>query len=275
MKRQVRINQDQKQMMAKEYDDGMSIRDLASKYGIAVTTTRRHLKSNGRRIPSVGMNTRRHEIDRSFFRVESEARDYFVGLLMADGCNHGYSFSISLKTQDSHIIETMRDLICPTAKISTIDYKRNILDREKTTHVNGVKLIICSIELIRDLESFGFMKRKSSSAKVSQLEGSKHFWRGVFDGDGCISFNTYKGKSKTSQYPTICLAGSLEMTTQFSVYCSKIHGKTGQIKFHKGCYYYRTANKAAAKVIHELYDGSTYHLNRKKELADRIALQYG
>ena len=46
--------------------------------------------------------------------------------------------------------------------------------------------------MLRDIQKYGITENKSNTVKINfdliPCELIKHFYRGIFDGDGCISF---------------------------------------------------------------------------------------
>lgn len=117
-----------------------------------------------------------HTFCETVFDKQTEERDYWIGFLITDGniClgNGNPRLTLKLGVKDlNHLNKFKEFLKCsnPIAKseIARV-YMRLSIPRK----------------IAEKLASFGVTARKTHSAKVIGLENSRHFWRGVVDGDG-------------------------------------------------------------------------------------------
>lgn len=165
-------------------DSGHTIRDIARILGHGHCSISRLLKSNG-------YDTTRdiYNVDESFFEViNTKEKAYILGLIYADGsvCNRsrGYRFAIVLQDRDRYMLNNI-------AKIMKFDGP--ILQRKKYQehHRDCYVLEINRKSLVNQLMRLGCVPNKSlkltfPSSDIVPSQYLSHFFRGVWDGDGCL-----------------------------------------------------------------------------------------
>lgn len=184
----------------KEYRSGNKIAKLL---GVKDETIYRWLKKFGISTAKTGsQGARKHSLNEHFFDViDTEMKAYWLGFIMADGCvYHGsdknsYRLQINLASKDRDILERFRqDLACDYAIVTkTRRAEKNCQPREMC------ELKINSTVLCKALMSHGIVPRKTSCCKIPNIPSKlhRHFVRGYFDGDGCISWKNGKpGRSR-------------------------------------------------------------------------------
>jgi hypothetical protein len=132
--------------------------------------------------------TRKYPVDEHFFdNIDSEEKAYFLGILYADGTNSLKDTEVSLRLNedDFEILEKLNNLIQPTKPIGFIPKKSN-------NHKNQRRLTINSKNISYKLNESGMMPNKTFELEyptwlIKDLH--RHFIRGYFDGDGCVTFN--------------------------------------------------------------------------------------
>lgn len=176
---------------ASKYLSGESLASIGQDVGADPTTIMNRLESYGvARRPKTGR--RKYDLLPDFFSVIScEKQAYFLGLLFADGCNHGKYVSISLADRD--LVIACRDLIYPNKDRPISTYPGSLYHghRGKDRHV----LLISSRSIACDLKKLGMVERKSLVLEFPAAlspELNRHFIRGYFDGDGCLSLSADK-----------------------------------------------------------------------------------
>ena len=156
-----------------------NLTSLAKKHKIAPYTYSKMMKSRGINI------RKRVSFDDTIFEViNSEEKAYWLGFLYADGCIRNkkgcYGMELGLAHIDiDHLIKFK----------NFSKYTREIKFREST---NSNRIILVSKKLVNDLMNLGMNPNKSLTLTFpnkSQVPDNlkKHFIRGYFDGDGCIS----------------------------------------------------------------------------------------
>jgi len=168
-----------------------TLNSLAKEYGVLATTIASLLKRRGVTIRSSReMQHRKYTTNHDYFEsVDSEEKAYFLGLLYADGCNHRdkkrKGFSIGLIEEDKAILEIFKEEIKTDRPLTHYKHK-NINSKPQFT------LSVNSLKISDDLIKLGCGPRKSLTLKFPTEEQVpshliRHFIRGHFDGDGCIS----------------------------------------------------------------------------------------
>lgn len=239
--------------------ENLSLEKIAEMFSCSISPIIRVLKNNSidRRVHTRSL----FDID-YFSNINSEEKAYFLGLLMADGCNYEKGFTLSLQEEDYLIIEKFKKSIKFTGKIN---YRKHSNPKYK----NIVRIKIHSEEISKQLSKLGVVPRKSLIASYPLIEEKydSHFIRGYFDGDGCIS--TYLEKNK---YSTCCFSvlGAYEIINKVSekiaINCnipiSKLRSKKGGNKNTVHLSY--GGRKRVKKVLEWLYkDSNDIHIDRK------------
>lgn len=262
IKRNAKIQPTQKAVIESLFRDGLSIRAIAAQLKVSTSTIQDHLAS-------LGLSWReRHDalVNHELFNIRSEFSDYYIGLLMADGCNSENTYIIiELQMRDEHILKSLRDKVCPGTNIT---YPRK---RVANTYRSYARLSINSRKLAMTLSEYGLTQRKSGNAKILKIENSRHFWRGLFDGDGSLFYRTATSGGRRGYYPACALFGSNNMMSQFSNHLKESIGVDLKAYRHKTIWQCSSLSHTACKIAKYLYDGSFYHLNRKMTLAAMFA----
>lgn len=135
--------------------------------------------------------------EKTFILIDNPEKAYFLGLLWADGYidNHFYTTRITLVDNLEQILESIKSL----GKFK-LYYHKARKDKNRSNKAK-MELAICCVKLGRYLgQKLNYRnKSKDSPSKVLKKIPKKfhhYFWRGFFDGDGCISswFHTQSQK---------------------------------------------------------------------------------
>ena len=207
--------------------------------------------------------------DYYFRNIDTEAKAYFVGYLLADGCinkstHGGYNVvQLHLSYKDIEIIELLQAETCNTRKI--------YVDKNYTRCAFRATSDI----MVNDLARFGIVPRKTGCEHPDfsyiPSELLRHAFRGMIDGDGWLSIShTSTGKLSTS----VGICGSFDMCQYFTQYISEVLGKNmlspSKVK-NKNCYKIGYSSlKDGKDIIRLLYGDSTIRLSRKYERAKEI-----
>lgn len=125
------------------------------------------------------------------------------------------------------------------------------------------QLHIRSNELCNRLGEYGIHPRKSCVAKVDdRLKDNRHFWRGLVDGDGWISWHKHRNT------PIIGLCGSEDICRAFQTYLLSLANFQSTTKpRNKGSIYqYELGAKLARTAMCNLYKDCSIALDRKLAL---------
>jgi len=201
----------------------------------------------------------KHSHNEDYFNEPlEENRAYWLGFIMADGCvktppKRSPVLAIKLAAKDKGHLEKFRTAIKAT----------NPLYFCQAT--NGYSLEISSLKLSKGLAKFNVTPRKSLTANMpSNIPHNllRHFYRGYFDGDGCLCF------SKTRKQWITSMLGTKSFLEDFRLFISKKTsipftkiGKTGKNKLISvvRC----GGNKQVPKIVSILYDKANIYLDRK------------
>lgn len=235
---------------------GISLRDLSAKYKVARGVLSGFLLGRGVDIYSKKSNVNNY----AFEKIETEEQAYWLGFLYADGCVRHYKSSkdieLTLQEQDyEHLIKFAR----------FVDYKGNIVYREKQ---KAYRVCFGSAKMHDDLVRLGCVERKSLVLRfpkddIVPFELQRHFIRGYFDGDGCLSITLRKDYTFRK---TISVLGTRDFLEWMVFYLPfKVSTKcVKKCKDNDSDNYYIQLNKNdSAKFLDYIYSDCSVYLDRK------------
>ena len=212
----------------------------------------------------------RHDI---FSKIETELQAYLLGFYSADGSinEKRKTFRIHLQKQDSELVYLYKDIISPDARTFTVEV-------HKTTGRNGQEVNahesfgvdITSAKLCTDLVNLGIGYNKSySDLHIPEMPENlvRHFIRGYFDGDGCITvwLSKEKGKSDRVRGKFDICAKSASILNEFIKFFAT-HDIKINLNYLKRDDMYRistSSKKELEKIYNILYKDSNFYLSRK------------
>lgn len=212
----------------------------------------------------------RHSI---FSKIETELQAYLLGFYAADGNinEKRKTFRIHLQKQDSELVYLYKDIISPDARTFTVE-------EHKTTGRNGKEITahesfgvdITSSELCNSLVELGIGYNKSyCDLHIPNMpkELIRHFIRGYFDGDGCITtwLSVEKGKSDRVRSKFDICAKSASILNEFIKFFAENDIKVN-LNYLKRDDMYRmstSSKKELEKIYNILYQDSYFYLSRK------------
>lgn len=229
------------------YKQGHNQKDIANLYNTYNTSIRRVLLRNGIKIRS------NSEIQ-SFVPInpfkEDAISDYYLGLLVTDGCISNGKLSISLKKEDKYLLEHFANFLGPKVKVNKYFHKTHskyqyyVMTRDK--------------KVINHLKTLANFYNKSFSLELYK-EINWNIIRGAFDGDGGI---TYLNNNKSLRW-YIC-GNSKKFLKQIEKFLKK-EGFNPTIT-QQGIWYVNLYKKEEIKKLFELlYKDADIFLKRKYE----------
>jgi hypothetical protein len=206
----------------------------------------------------------KYSLDETVFDNNTENSAYWMGNLMSDG-------NISRgKTGNPRIVLTL----------AKVDYLHLVKFKGFLKCTNPIKpkkkkyrgiiviqyyLRFSSKHIAEILISHGIVPRKSLIAKAIGLENNRHFWRGVFDGDGYFKNKDGKDADK------MILTGSNGLCAQFEEYIKKnvpdAKVRIKKIREYSKLYISSDTARAVAKL---LYSDCKIALSRRLVKARRM-----
>ena len=229
----------------------LSIREISKKYSIPREVFHGWLLAKGYRI----YNRRASRyFDVNYFNIiDTEEKAYWLGFLFADGAlnqyKKSYRIELSLKIEDSEHVEKFAKAIGKARVINKIYRSRCVLG---------------SRHMFNKLSEYGCTVRKSLTLKFPDLNIFKdkslvrHFIRGYFDGDGCI---TYGNKEHT--YPVVSVLGTEDFLNGIQKEFNSNHKYKNANKEQDITKELVYCGKSALQFIDWLYKDSTLYLERK------------
>ena len=240
---------------ADEYlaNETLNIKDICKKYNISHTTFPKYLKE----YLGIKIEKRvKHTFDFNYFdSIDTEEKAYWLGFIWADG----YISSSPLKLEDKNHLKKLQ---------KELNTERPIL-----TNNNRCRLLVNSKHFWETLNNYGCIPKKSLVLKfpdISIFNNTnliRHFIRGYFDGDGCISY--YK-VNNTICKPTCSLIGTKEflnsikelLNDQQIIVNNIIHKDKRHIT--SNTYIFSITNiETNIKFLNFLYNNSNVYLDRK------------
>lgn len=192
--------------------------------------------------------------ERFFKTINTEEKAYWLGFIMADGCVYQKGRRNAL-----HIQLCKKDKKHLQKFLNCLKSKRPVFEFRSVCSIG-----INSKKLIADLSQYGIVPRKAHKTyfpnQISEYL-KQHFIRGIFDGDGSISFEQRNGQAHFN------IAG----TKKLLITIQKILMKKCQLnktKIVKCSTYYLSygGNRQGKRILNYLYKDATVYLDRKYQL---------
>lgn len=205
-------NQEKIDNIIVRYSNGESMESIARYYAISPSSITRLLVRNGAK---TNRGNRRYNLNEAYFeKIDTPNKAYFLGFLYADGnvsSLRGNRMSITLQGRDKHILESFANELEFNGKLILISLSQqstHVQGRKIITRQNHIRLRVNSKKIVGDLINLGCVPRKSLILKFpTENQVSKHlirhFIRGYFDGDGCVSL--------TKKYISVQFSGTMDM----------------------------------------------------------------
>lgn len=197
-----------------------------------------------------------YDFEDIFEIIDSEEKAYWLGFLMADGTISDITNAITLglKEDDYGHIVKFKNFLGTDRKIT----KTTKTIGEKT-HI-GYKISVNSLKMKNDLIALGCVPRKTFDIAFptkNQIPDHliRHFVRGYFDGDGCIT------TGNTSKI-VIELLGTEVFLVGFMNWSGLHHNSINTFK-HSDIKRVAYAGHYAINVLNKMYEDSIIYLERK------------
>lgn len=227
--------------------------------------------------------TSNRELRHDFFKnIETEIQAYLLGFIMSDGSvnEKRHTLTININKQDEEIFEFFK-IISPEAHIGKQKVYESIATvRGRSVKNNGsVRISISSKVLVDDLKQFGIVQNKTyNELHIPNInpELLRHFIRGYFDGDGCITgyiaypkpveLQTTKDIKKPSVRMSMQIdakTSSLVLDIQKTLMTFDINTNINYLKrddMYRVC---TASKKEIAKIFKYFYIDANFYLSRK------------
>jgi hypothetical protein len=249
-------------------NNGVKIRQIMSEYSIKSTKTIYDIvKRNG--IKKIG--NKKYQVDDNYFSViDTEEKAYWLGFLYADGYvriknNRSGQLKLKLSSKDRIHIELFNRCLSSNYpikdNISIIKYKGSL------SKSNVSELSIYNTKIVNDLVYNGCFSNKTFSIRLPNIDKSiiRHFIRGYFDGDGCISISK-KG------HPSIKIISNKDFIGDVKYYLTSVGITRVNIRDNGRVKNLMIENKVDCLRFKDLlYTDSRIFLKRKFEIFDKLS----
>lgn len=240
------------EVILKLYNKGISPRKIAKQFSVSDTLIRNQLKNKNVPMRNASQAQRKYQYNKTAFDQNSNQAYYWFGFFFADGyiCERPGSsvVGMALKQSDVQHLKAFRKFLGSNHPIT------------KNTKTRSCRLEIRSNELTKSLGNKNILPRKSSSPLLPPTDclSNRHFWRGVVDGDGCISL----GKRKT-----LHLCGTRETCDAFRDFVKQefpdLTTKTYKTKSTNNHFQIKINGNNALQICSLLYEEAEISLKRK------------
>jgi len=264
MPQKIILSQDITNNIVNKYIGGMSSANVAKEFGYSKPFILNVLNTNNiQKRKKSDYETRKYAIDDFAFDNLSEKSYYWLGMLCSDGCVEKDRNRVILQLNYldyEHVIKYQQFL--------KTDNKVFMKSRKEECRTKPfAELRFHSKHIVQTLKSYGITSRKSLTVDPTvDLTVSKHFWRGMIDGDGCLSVDRSRGHF----YPIIQLCGSEHVLDSYIKFIkNNVYNKFDPTLYHKYNNEFTSASvegKVAFDIIKYLYKDSLVYLNRKYDL---------
>lgn len=241
------IQEETAHKIASQHLLGSPLAELASQHGVHYTVVLYSWKKYG--IKSRNRQSLYHSYDKNFLDEINNESAYWLGFIMADGCNSPVvGLQVALSGRDREHLEKLKSF----AKFSGPVYDYTVKGKPVA------KLQLGGQKFSEVLSKWGIVPRKSRVATAhNDLASNRHFWRGVVDGDGHINL----------KYTVLELVGSENLMNQFADYVLSVIGFRPNVHAMKSIFRVRVYSKKAKRMVHHLYGNCEHYLNRKMDAA--------
>ena len=205
-----------------------------------------------------------------FKEIDTPAKAYYLGFLMADGwiMSDFHSWGIGLQEQDKYILERLAKEINFLGEIKNAQQSEAKFIPQHNPNAQYPVLVVKSTNMCKDLILHGIVPKKTGKETLPRdLDKNliRHFIRGFIDGDGWVIWNKHKkfnvGVCSSSMNILLSIKEYLEETfpemTDYKI-ISKIK-ESSSVKV----YYYNLYGEHADKVLQHLYADTDLYLDRK------------
>lgn len=251
-RRKITFPKKEMEKIIKNYENGDSTIQIANRRGVSVDVILRRLKEHNISL----RGPRKYSLNDDFFEGMNklESATYWTAFIMGDGnvCNN--VLTIGLASRDINHLHKFVDCL-------NSDYPVK-------KYGNTAFLTITSNKVIEDLAKHNIVPRKTFITKPPKLnvKTERHFWRGLVDSDGWVSWD--------GKYPKVGLCGTYEICEGFRQFVIKFSDTKAKVCKHGNIYKFSTGGKHAFNVIKELYGDATIYLDRKHQKAMNVLKNY-
>jgi intein/homing endonuclease len=258
----VKFNQVDRDEAVRLYRSGESTSKIAERFEVAGETIRKWLHKESVEIRSKSIRSKIYSCDESSFSRATNESAYYAGFLMADG-NISESMPLiqaEISRDDEEILESMKDFM---KYDGPLNYRDRLTKKGRISRFVAIR--VSSLGVKRSLaDVWGIYPKKSRTAMVPKsvfdCEFSTQFFRGLFDGDGCVHV-----RKNGRLYLNFC--GTPSVVDSFRDFCWQRIRESGNLqKRTEYNHVVQFSHKAAESVGRLLYGAPGPRLRRKERV---------
>lgn len=238
--------------MVAYYRLGNSTGKTGRKFGISQKSCYNLLKNMGEPIRGRSGCNKLPVNEFAFSELTPES-EYWIGYLMADGCLYADKRSgsrmLSLTCKDREHVDKFKTFLGSYHKIGTKKPTRGVYGGVCYT------LTLTSSRICDDLKNYGVTQEKTKNAECIGLQDSRHFWRGMVDGDGWVCRGRILGLTGTR-----CICG------QFIRFVDRHFPTKATVCRNNSIWKCAFTKKKAHNIGKLLYEDCVVFLDRKKDI---------
>jgi len=202
---------------------------------------------------------RKYTLDTKFFAsIDSEAKAYWLGFLYADGCVYRQTVRVLLSSTDEGHLQRLLNCVGSDQPIRSVRCGKH----------PGALLVVRSCDWVMDLSRHGVCPRKTYTGQhPTNVPAAlvRHFVRGVFDGDGCVSYSRNQAAVDWTGGEAFLRWLAVQITTEVGL---SGHSPRKTASKHAWRLQY-AGNRQAAALRDWMYRDATVWLPRKRERFDQ------
>lgn len=270
-----KLGPEERASFCNEYSAGdISVRDLAAKFGISVSTARKILKKQEGIFREPAYKS--YKVNEEFFDViDTPDKAYWFGFILADGCvftGGRTGLRISLQSSDAEHLESFKACIGSNHPIKL--FNNRYAHNGETKVSSACAITISSQKIVASLSKFGCVVNKTKSfVPVFGVPNHLfcHFARGYFDGDGCLTVAIRKNRNGYVDPGWSCVGSKPAMEYLREGLLLAMGYPIAPLKFMRGCWFLRISgvHKVSA-LCHFLFDSGGTCLPRKKNKWEEV-----
>lgn len=255
MKQTWKTTEIERNEIEQRYLAGDSCGKIGKTYNLDESSVASILKTRGVRMRTISETRKRYYLDDTVFDALNEESAYWTGFLMADGgLSRKNQFALCLKWGDLEHVEKFKAFLNSEAPIKKVQVGIKSLQKR----YYSAQFYFSSTKFVSVLSRYGMIEGKKRRVCSSEIEGNRHFWRGMIDADGSL-WTSGRGR------PRFSMCGYEKMMEKFLQFLKP----TKPITLRKqGVIYIVDLNGINAVAIARLlYSDAQIYLSRKQKTA--------
>lgn len=240
------------------YASGYNSVEISSMLNVASTSVMNWLHEKDKNVSHRGPLSK-IKIENFFDNIDTEAKAYYLGFIMADGnisnYNNQYSLKIHISYKDKEIIDDFLKEIKSTNKTK----KKSTYNKIYNKSYESYYVSLTSVHMVKTLLNNGLSFDKSGNELIPSTVPDNlmhHFIRGYFDGDGITDIK----KNRSGFVGSYEILNNIMTITQIN----KVN-LIARCSCDMEIYYFICAKKDSKKLFNFLYKDATIYLKRKKD----------